>query len=148
MTKQNQTGYRFVGKTELLVEEADRGSIEWLSKREVTGADNLMIARVTMEPGQIHGFHYHPRREEAIYVLEGQLEQWVEGQKRILGPGDVAHIPTEIVHATFTLPETPVTFLAILSPAQFGDEEVEFMVDVSHQQPWAGYLAARSTQSE
>ncbi len=126
-----------------MVEDAERGSIEWLSRAEVTNADQLMIARVVMEPGQNHGFHYHPRREEAIYVLEGKLEQWIEGEKRVLGPGDVAHIPTEVVHATFTLPDTTVTFLAILSPSQFGGDEVEFMIDVSDQEPWAGYLANR-----
>lgn len=146
MAEEKQAGHRFVGKAELLVEDAERGSIEWVSKAEVTDAQQLMIARVTMEPGQFHGFHFHPRREEAIYVIEGQLEQWVEGEKRILGPGDVAHIPVEMVHATFTLPDAPVTFLAILSPAQFGGDEVEFMIDVSEKEPWAGYLAARAAE--
>lgn len=137
-----------MGKEELLVEDAERGSIEWLSKAEVTDAEQLMIARVVMEPGQNHGFHYHPRREEVIYVLDGRLEQWVEGEKRILGPGDVAHIPIEVVHATFTLPDTPVTFLAVLSPAQFGGEEIEFMVDVSEKEPWAGHMAERARGQE
>lgn len=142
MAERKQRGHRFVGKAELMVEDAERGSIEWLSRAEVTDAQQLMIARVTMEPGQVHGFHIHPRREEAVYVIEGKLEQWIEGNSRILGPGDVAHIPAEMVHATFTLDE-PVTFLAILSPSQFGGDEVEFMEDVSAQEPWASHMAKR-----
>lgn len=135
---------RFIDSTNLLIEAAERGSIEWMSKAEVTGAQQLMIARVEMEPGQMHGFHYHPQREEAIYVLEGRLEQWIEGESKILGPGEVAHIPADMVHATFTLPDTPVKFLAILSPCQFESGEVEFMFDVSDQSPWREHLASRS----
>lgn len=132
-----------MGPDELLVENAVRGSIEWISHREVTDARQLMIARVEMEPGQFHGFHYHPRREEIIYVLEGRLEQWVGEDHRMLGPGDLAHIPAEHIHATFTLPDTPVRFLAILSPCQFDEGEVEFMVDVAGQQPWAKWMESR-----
>lgn len=138
-------GHRFVGPEELLPEAAERGSLEWLSHKDVTDARQLMIVRATMEPGQFHGFHYHPRREEVIYVLEGSIEQWVGEHKRILGPGEVAHMPAEMVHASFTLPGTPVTFLAILSPCQFDDGEVEFMVDVSDQEPWASLLKARES---
>jgi len=135
-------GHRFVGPEELLVEDAERGSIEWVSREEVTDAQQIMIARVEMEPGQTHSFHFHPRREEVIYVLEGELEQWIEGEKRILGPGDIAHIPTEVIHATFTL-DKPVKFLAILSPSQFGGDKVEFMEDVSDKEPWKSYMENR-----
>jgi quercetin dioxygenase-like cupin family protein len=135
-------GHRFVGPEELLVEAAERGSIEWISHATVTDAQQIMIARAVMEPGQMHSFHYHHRREEVIYVLEGQLEQWIGEESQILGPGDMAHIPADMVHATFTL-DAPVKFLAILSPCQFPGEEVAFMQGVDDQEPWKSLLAAR-----
>ena len=136
-------GHRFVGPEELLVEAAERGSIEWISHATVTDAQQIMIARVMMEPGQHHTFHYHHRREEVIYVLAGRLEQWVGEESRILGPGDMCHIPADMIHATFTLDE-PVHFLAILSPCQFPGEEVPFMHGVDAEEPWATILADRA----
>jgi quercetin dioxygenase-like cupin family protein len=144
MKERPEGGYRFVGAGESLVEVAERGSIDWISHAKVTDAQQIMIARAVMEPGQMHSFHCHPRREEVIYVLEGRFEQWVGEESRILGPGDMAHIPAGMVHATFTL-DAPVKFLAILSPCQFAGEEVELTIDVDDQEPWKSHLAKRGS---
>ena len=68
-----------------------------------------------------------------IYVLAGEVEQWVEQEKRILKPGDAAHIPAGVVHATFNVSKSDATILAILSP---GASKGPFMVDVSGESPW------------
>ena len=78
-------------------------------------------------------FHTHPELEEMIYVLAGEVEQWVEKEKRILKPGDAAHIPAGVVHATFNVSKSDATILAILSP---GASQGPFMVDVSGESPW------------
>jgi len=36
-----------------------------------------------------------------IYVIEGEIEQWVDGEKRILRLGDSAFIAADVVHASF-----------------------------------------------
>ena len=61
------------------------------------------------------------------------VEQWVEKEKRILKPGDAAHIPAGVVHATFNVSKSDATILAILSP---GASQGPFMVDVSGESPW------------
>jgi quercetin dioxygenase-like cupin family protein len=38
-----------------------------------------------------------------IYVLAGELEPWIEREKRVLGPGDAAFIPADTVHALFNI---------------------------------------------
>jgi quercetin dioxygenase-like cupin family protein len=68
-----------------------------------------------------------------IYVLKGEVEQWVEQEFRILKAGESAHIPAGLVHATFNSSKEDATILAILSP---GDSKGPFMVDVSDQEPW------------
>ncbi len=93
-----------------------------------------MLVRVTMPPGQAHKFHRHPAMEEIIYVVDGQAEQWVDREKRLLGPGEMAHIPTDVVHGTYNAGTGPLVFLAILSPAIF---EGPALVDVSGEEPWA-----------
>src|SRR3954468_2983132 len=90
--------------------------VEWMSNAEIVGARDILLVRATFPPGKAHRFHVHPGREEIIYVLEGSAEQWVGREKRILGPGEMAHIPKNTPHATYNRGETTLKFLAILSP--------------------------------
>jgi quercetin dioxygenase-like cupin family protein len=66
-----------------------------------------MAVEATFMPGKSHDFHRHPNQEEVIYVLEGQVEQWVEREHRLLGPGDAVVIPTAVVHASFNIGDEP-----------------------------------------
>ena len=93
-----------------------------------------MLVRVRMPAGQAHRFHRHPCMEEIIYVLDGQAEQWVDRRSQILGPGDAAHIPVDVVHGTYNAGASDLVFLAILSPAVF---EGPALIDVSEDAPWA-----------
>jgi quercetin dioxygenase-like cupin family protein len=124
---------RFVTGADLQVEELPWGPHEWLCRPGLVAAEELMLVRVTMPPGKAHQFHRHPRMEEIIYVLDGQAEQWVGTERRILGPGEIAHIPTNLVHGTYNPYGKPLRFLAILSPAIFDGPA---LVDVSRDEPW------------
>ena len=112
--------------------------VEWMSNPELTGAKELLLVRATFPPREAHNFHRHPAREEIIYVLEGRAEQWVGREKRLLGPGEMAHIPKNLPHATFNPGPEPLKFLAILSPVVAPGE---FTVDVFNEEPWATLLA-------
>src|SRR5207244_13208048 len=90
--------------------------VEWMSNPELVGAKELLLVRATFPPGEAHNFHKHPSREEIIYVTEGRAEQWVGKEKRLLGPGEMAHIPMDTPHATFNPGPDTLRFLAILSP--------------------------------
>ena len=107
--------------------------VEWMSKPELVGAQELLLVRATFPAGEAHNFHRHPAREEIIYVLAGRAEQWVGAEKRLLGPGELAHIPKNTPHATFNPGPEPLKFLAILSPVEAPGE---FTVDVFHEEPW------------
>ena len=130
---------RFVTAAE--AERDDQGTRvnEWLSKPGMTEAEGLMMARVQLQPGDGHAFHRHPALEEIIYVISGRAEQWVEREMRVLGPGDIAHIPADMVHATHNSSDEPLTILAILSPAKF---EGPFAIDVFDEEPWRSLRAA------
>ena len=118
----------FVTETEALKEDFKGRTNYWLCHSEVCGAKDLQICRAVLPAGEGHNFHTHPELEEAIYVLEGQVEQWVEREKRMLNPGEVAFIPKGVVHATFNPTARDAVILAILSPAIF---KGPFAVDVS-----------------
>lgn len=129
---------RFVTKAEALKEEYKGRTNYWLTRPELTGAKDLQVCEATLPAGEGHAFHTHPELEEMIYVLAGEVEQWVETEKRILRPGDAAHIPAGVVHATFNVSKSDATILAILSP---GASRGPFMVDVSTEAPWKNLRA-------
>ena len=86
-----------------------------------------------MPPGQGHAFHRHPEMEEIIYVLDGSAEQWVNREKRLLSPGEIAHIPADVVHGTYNAGADTLRFLAILSPAKI---QGPALIDMSQEEPW------------
>jgi len=124
---------RFITTAEALKEEYKGRTNYWLCRPEVCEARDIQICRAVLPGGEGHNFHTHPELEEVIYVLEGQVEQWVEQEKRLLGPGETAHIPRGIVHATFNPTSQDAVILAILSPAA---AKGPFLVDVSAEEPW------------
>ncbi len=124
---------RFVTSAEAEVEVLAWGPHEWLARAGLTASQQLQLVRVTMPPGKAHRFHRHPALEEILYVLEGRAEQWVGREKRVLGPGEIAHVPTNEVHGTYNVFDRPLSFLAVLSPAVF---EGPALVDVSREEPW------------
>jgi quercetin dioxygenase-like cupin family protein len=130
---------RFVTASEVEIEELPRGAHEWLCRPGLTEAEGLLLVRVRMPPGKGHAFHRHPALEEIIYVISGRAEQWVGERSQILGPGEIAHIPKDVVHGTYNAADETLVFLAILSPATF---EGPALVDVSGEEPWASLRPA------
>ena len=125
---------RFVSADLMQVEHLPWGPHEWLCRPGLTEAEQLLLVRVRMPPGTGHAFHRHPEMEEIIYVVDGVAEQWVDRESRRLGPGDIAHIPRDMVHGTYNAGPDTLVFLAILSPAKF---EGPPLIDVSQEGPWA-----------
>ncbi|MCW5556385.1 MAG: cupin domain-containing protein [Verrucomicrobiae bacterium] len=125
--------HRFITTAEALQEDYKGRTNYWLARPEIADARDLQLCRAILPPGEGHAFHTHPELEEIIYVLEGEVEQWVEQERRVLKPGEVAHIPRGLVHATFNAGGGDAVILAILSPARC---DGPFAVDVSAEEPW------------
>jgi quercetin dioxygenase-like cupin family protein len=123
----------FVTATNLQHSDFPWCHVETMSNPEIVGAKEIILVRATFPPHAAHKFHTHPGREEIIYVISGQAEQWVEKEKRLLNPGEMAHIPKNTPHATRNPSSSPLIFLAILSPVEAPGE---FTVDVFDQEPW------------
>ncbi|HET7220918.1 MAG TPA: cupin domain-containing protein [Vicinamibacterales bacterium] len=136
-----RTTPRFITAANARIELAAWGKHWWLSEPPLTGAKLLTLVRVTMRPGTGHRFHYHPAREEIIYVLDGVAEQWVDREKRRLKAGAVAFIPKNVVHAIFNSSAKPLSFLAILSPAV---AKGPFLIDCYDEEPWRTLRPSRA----
>lgn len=139
------TSRRFVPIADAIRETNPWTNNEWLCRPDVVAADKLLLVRANMDPGHCHPFHYHPHREEIIYVIYGRAEQWVGEDFRILGPGEIAHIPPGTIHATYNPHQEPLVFLAILSPANLSPDHANDPdpVDAGMQEPWRRLRAQR-----
>lgn len=127
------TTTRFVTAANMIVEQLPWGPHEWLCRPDIVAAEQLLLVRVRMPPGKGHEFHRHPEMEEIIYVEQGRAEQWVDREQRILGPGESAHIPINVVHGTYNAGDSTLVFLAILSPAKI---QGPALIDMSQEEPW------------
>ena len=125
---------KFVLKSETPTEELEWGNLKWLSRPPANNSKHLTIIEVELFPGQGHAFHKHPDQEEVIVVLKGTVEQWIEKEKRILGPGDAVYLDADVVHATYNDSDENAHLMVSLGPC-VGDEGYE-LEDVANQEPW------------
>lgn len=125
---------QFIISADVPRETLDWGALGWFSHPPATGAKHLTVIDVSLEPGKGHNFHKHPDQEEVIFVVAGRVEQWIGPEMRLLGPGDAAFIPADMVHASFTSGQEQAHLLAILGPC-VGDIGY-VLVDVSGEATW------------
>jgi quercetin dioxygenase-like cupin family protein len=126
---------RFFARDEVERDAMEGFELGWHSRPATTGAGQLVVIEVKLDPGGGHDFHRHPNQEEVIYVLDGEIEQWVDRRRRTLRAGDSAFIPAAMVHASFNVSGAPARLLAILAPS-IGEEGYE-LEEVHEQSPWS-----------
>ena len=125
---------KFITLAERESDVLDWGVMGWLSRPTTTGAKDLVVIEVTLDPTFGHNFHKHPDQEEVIYVVEGEIEQWLGTEMRILSVGDSVFIPADVVHASFNVSDRPAKVIAILGPC--AGEEGYQLIEVYDQSPW------------
>jgi quercetin dioxygenase-like cupin family protein len=96
----------FVKQSDVRQEDFDWGRIGWRLTPE-SGAKQLVVMDVTLEPGEGHAFHRHPGQEEMIIVKEGRITQFLERDSTTLGPLDSVFIEAGVVHASYVSAEEP-----------------------------------------
>ncbi len=134
MEKKRMAGM-FVSGNDVAREQLSWGSLAWCCRPAGMGMKNLVVIEVTLAPGGGHAFHRHPRQEEVIYCVEGEVEQWLEEKKQSLRPGDAVVIPAGCVHASFNRSARDAKLLAILGPS-VNDQSGYEVTEVADQPPW------------
>jgi quercetin dioxygenase-like cupin family protein len=75
---------------------------------KLTPSETVTILQDTPEALEVEGRwgpggspppkHFHPRQDERFEVIDGELHARVDGEERLLRPGDVLEIPRGAVH--------------------------------------------------
>ncbi len=74
-------------------------------KRRITAYnDNLMCVEVHFEKGAIGALHSHPH-EQITYIVSGEFEFNIGGEKRVLRAGDSTFKQPDIEHGAVCLKE-------------------------------------------
>jgi quercetin dioxygenase-like cupin family protein len=126
---------KFMFQTEANPAVLDWGRFSWLSDPS-KGAKQLTVIDTIISPGKGLNFHLHPDQEEVMYVISGTIEQWIDREKQILGPGDSAFVPAGVVHTSVNVGTDEAKVLTILG-LSMGHKGIE-LVDVSCVTPWNG----------
>jgi quercetin dioxygenase-like cupin family protein len=84
--------------------------------RQVLGHDDeLMMVRVTFEPGAIGYVHSHPHRQVS-YVERGRFEFTIDGATTTISEGDCCFVPPGVPHGAKALEAG--TLIDVFTPAR------------------------------
>jgi len=108
----------------VLAEEYRFANLESLPSREVRdgvhmrflAGSKLMFSLTRLEPHSIVPTHQHPHEQLGV-VLEGEIELWIEDERRTLRPGDAFVVPGGIRHGALAT-ERPAVVLDAFHPVR------------------------------
>jgi quercetin dioxygenase-like cupin family protein len=98
------------------------GSLTFKARGEQTGGALTAFESVAA-PGEGPPLHRHPREDECIYVLEGDLRFILEGETRVAAAGSFVFIPRGTSHTWQNASGGPARLLAVFTPAAPGMEK-------------------------
>ena len=78
------------------------------------GGEQVLLCRVTYEPGKRIPLHRHEHTEQLMVIVDGAVEMAIEGEARTLRAGDVACVNRGLEHELYSA--EGVTFFEALAP--------------------------------
>jgi quercetin dioxygenase-like cupin family protein len=124
----------FVMRDAVRQEEFEWGTIGWRLV-PATGARQLVVMDVVVQPGGGHDFHRHPDQEEMIIVQAGEIIQFIERDSRQLAAGDSVFLEPGVIHASFNRADAPARLQVVIGPS-LGGATGYALIDVSTEEPW------------
>ena len=95
-----------------------------ITAKTVTG--EFMKAGVVTKPaGEGPPLHMHPNEEQFTLILSGKLHYLLGEEEKIVGPGDLVHIPRFTNHRSRAL-EGGATFFTVKFPAGDGNLDQDY----------------------
>lgn len=95
-----------------------------ISAKSVPG-EYMKAGIVTKPEGEGPPLHMHPNEEQFTLILEGQLHYILGDEDKIVGPGDMIHIPRSTNHRSRAI-NGEATFFTVKSPAGSGELDQDY----------------------
>src|SRR5919198_6179322 len=93
---------------------AGGGTVTMKAGSAATGG-SLMVMEDRVVRGKTTPLHVHPNEEEAVYVLEGEIVAYLDGEERRVGPEGLLVVPRGVPHALLVTSET-ARLLGMVAP--------------------------------
>lgn len=94
----------------------DKGRANPKQQIKATAGEFMKAGIVTKPEGVGPPLHMHPNEEQFTLILEGELHYVLGDEERIVGPGDLIHIPRFTNHRSRSI-NGSATFFTVKSPA-------------------------------
>ena len=78
------------------------------------GGEQVLLCKVTYEPGKQVPRHSHEHTEQVMYILDGSVTMTIEDETRTLTAGDTVVVNRGLEHELHS--EQGVTFMEALAP--------------------------------
>jgi quercetin dioxygenase-like cupin family protein len=78
------------------------------------GGEQVLLCRVTYEPGKTVGLHRHEHTEQVMLIVDGSLDMAIAGEWKTLRAGDVVVVNRGVEHELHS--KEGVTFIETLAP--------------------------------
>ena len=85
-------------------------------ERQMVVGQQMMICRFRFAPLLVTPQHRHPHEQMSI-VVQGRVRFFIEGEERIVSPGDVLHFPSNCLHGA-TMMDEEVVLIDIFTPVR------------------------------
>jgi quercetin dioxygenase-like cupin family protein len=86
---------------------------------QAAAGEFVKVGVVTKRESEGGSLHAHSDEEQWSYILEGRMHYILGDEEKILGPGDLVHIPRFVKHRSRAV-GGPVTFFTVKSPVHAG----------------------------
>jgi mannose-6-phosphate isomerase-like protein (cupin superfamily) len=88
-------------------------------------AKKSQIATMILKPGEDSGDYGndHPKSEQIVYVVKGQLVAEISGKTRTLKTGDVVIVPLRAKHRFVNKSKRPVVTFNVYAPPAYDEDE-------------------------
>ena len=90
--------------------------------RELHRTEVQSLAEATLEPDEATQRHYHRAAEEIYFVLKGSGRMEVDGDTRMIRPGDAVLIPAGAWHTLENNGNSELRFLCCCAPPYSHDD--------------------------
>lgn len=97
-------------------EDGDESIYEYLGVNNGQAQHHSLAEVEIIENGKSSA-HFHPEAEESYIILEGEGKLIINGEERVVKPGDVANIPVGKTHQIFNNFAGKLKFLVVCAPA-------------------------------
>jgi mannose-6-phosphate isomerase-like protein (cupin superfamily) len=105
--------------------------LQWIVNTQTIGATMVSACILTAPPKSVvRPLHGHKDVEEALYILQGQGEAWVDGDRAPFTAGDAVMFPANSKHQIRNTGDTPMVVVCMFSAVTKPEDYVNYDRDV------------------